>query len=224
MPTLKRIDTGILAMIFIVLVITVGVYLYSTDFFSLVYAAEDGLVEYATAVLLLVSSVVLVSNAVSLGRKGRRLALGLTLFYALLFFFAAGEEVSWGQRIFGWESGDVFLENNKQGETNLHNWIIQTPWGEFHLTETLFGPFLTAVVLLYLVVLPFVYPAVPALQRLANKLAIPVPGRRHALLALAASLVIAAIDVSRKWEVYELVFSLLTVSIFLLPQNREHTT
>lgn len=35
--------------------------------------------------------------------------------------YVAGEEISWGQHIFGWESGDFFKLYNEQSETNLHN-------------------------------------------------------------------------------------------------------
>lgn len=220
----QRLDTALLALTCFVLVLTVGVYVYSTDFFSLTYAREDGLVEYGTAIFLFAASFVLLVNARRLGARGLTLAVVCTLFYALLFFFAAGEEVSWGQRIFGWESGEFYQQNNKQNETNLHNLIVPTPWGDFHLAKTLFGPILTLILLLYLAVLPMLYPRVGWIRRIADRIAAPVPGTRHAVLAILASLVIAAIDVSRKWEVYELVFSLLATSIFLLPQNRAHTT
>ncbi|MEO1139854.1 MAG: hypothetical protein AAFW87_10400 [Pseudomonadota bacterium] len=223
MHALQRFDNVLLAMICIVLITTVGIYFYSEEFFWGTYAAEDGLVEYATALFLLVASVVLVKNAISLRSKGLGLAAACTIFYALLFFFAAGEEISWGQRIFGWETGERFKEINKQEETNLHNLKFTLFGVEIHLAKTLFGPILTTILLLYLVFLPLLYPRVGWIKRLADRFAVPVPRRRHAVLAVAASLVIAAIDVSRKWEVYELVFSLLATSIFLIPQNREHT-
>ena len=92
--------------------------------------------------------------------------------------------------------------------------------GDHRLARTLFGSILTTVLLLYLVVLPLAYPRVVLIRRLADTLAVPVPGLRHAALALLASLVIAAVDVPRKWEVYELIFAIITTSIFLLPVNR----
>ncbi len=220
MTPIQQTDRAILGLIAVVLVITVGIYLWSTEYFRLAYAAEDGLVEYGTALFLLVASVILATHARALWRQKRRGAAFLMLFYALLFFAGAGEEVSWGQRIFGWQSGEFFQENNKQLETNFHNLVV----GEVHLAKTLFGSVLTAVILLYLVVLPLLYPRVEAIRRLADRFVVPVPGLRHGILAIAASLVIAAIDVNRKWEVYELVFSLLVVSIFLLPQNRNKIT
>lgn len=45
---------------------------------------------------------------------------GGSLLGAFGMFFLAGEEISWGQRIFGFESS-YFQNQNYQGETNLHN-------------------------------------------------------------------------------------------------------
>ena len=36
-------------------------------------------------------------------------------------FFLLGEELSWGQRMFGWGTPESVSELNKQGETNIHN-------------------------------------------------------------------------------------------------------
>ncbi|MFU1476479.1 hypothetical protein ACM25N_01685 [Roseovarius sp. C7] len=213
----KNLDMAAMALIVTTLVMTVIVYLVSTDYFTLVYAREDGIVEYGTAVFLLASSGILLWNAKGLAGKGRRMTALFVVFYALLFFLASGEEVSWGQRIFGWESSEFFMENNKQYETNFHNLMV----GDFHLAKTLFGSVLTTVILLYLVVLPLLYPKGGWVTRMADRFALPVPWLKHAAIALVASLIIAVIDVNRKWEVYELIFSLLTVSIFLLPQNRD---
>ncbi|MYB89780.1 MAG: hypothetical protein F4X93_07485 [Proteobacteria bacterium] len=35
--------------------------------------------------------------------------------------YFAGEEISWGQHIFGWETSSYWQSLNDQGETNLHN-------------------------------------------------------------------------------------------------------
>ena len=43
--------------------------------------------------------------------------LGIGLFYIV----CAGEEISWGQRVFGWETPEAYAAANEQGETNLHN-------------------------------------------------------------------------------------------------------
>jgi hypothetical protein len=53
---------------------------------------------------------------------------------ALIFvgtFYLLGEEISWGQHFFGWDTTGVFAEINDQGETNFHNtvdgWLDQKP-------------------------------------------------------------------------------------------------
>lgn len=43
---------------------------------------------------------------------------------ALLFFFGAGEEISWGQRIFGFKTPAPLAQVNKQDELNLHNLTV----------------------------------------------------------------------------------------------------
>ncbi len=40
---------------------------------------------------------------------------------ALLFLFGAGEEISWGQRIFGFATPESLAEINKQDEITIHN-------------------------------------------------------------------------------------------------------
>ncbi len=219
MTLLRKFDTGLMALIVAVLIATVILALVAPDYFTLVFAKEDGPVEYGTAIFLLVASIVMAFHAASLWRQGRKGAALLTAVYGLMFFMAAGEEISWGQRIIGWESGEFFLQNNKQDETNLHNLMI----GDVHLTKSLFGPVLTICILLYLVGLPLIYPKGGRIARLADRMAVPVPWLKHAAIALIASIIIAVLDADRKWEVYELIFSLLIVSIFLLPQNPSKT-
>ncbi|MCZ7674723.1 MAG: hypothetical protein M5U35_00845 [Roseovarius sp.] len=85
--------------------------------------------EYATIVFLALSGIILLVNARALWRRGNRGGAALTAVYAIVFFFGAGEEMSWGQRIFGWESGEYFQQHNFQGETNLHNLVV----GSSHL-------------------------------------------------------------------------------------------
>lgn len=85
---------------------------------------EDGLFESATAVaLLFCAAFLLVIGFGRAWRDDRRLASAVVLmavFCGLLFL----EEISWGQRIFGWSTPDQFEELNAQSETNLHNMFV----------------------------------------------------------------------------------------------------
>lgn len=184
------------------------------------FATEDGPVEWGTAICLFLSSLVLFRNACVLwGKRGVTAAL-LTGFYALLFFFASGEEISWGYRLFNWQASAFFLQNNAQQETNLHNLVL----GDVKLVKTVFGSGLTVVIMLYLLVLPLVYTRLGFVRRMADALAVPVPGTRHMLMTVAATIVILSVQMMTKWEPYEFIFSLMTLSIFLNPRNADQVT
>jgi hypothetical protein len=62
--------------------------------------------------------------------KGSRLLWIALLFFALAAFYIAGEEHSWGQHFFNWNTPAYWSEINRQQETNLHNtsaWFNQRP-------------------------------------------------------------------------------------------------
>lgn len=90
-------------------------------------AVEDGPIEnLGAAAFLVAASLFFVSFRDSLGagndfhlfRTKRNLFL---LLLALAFLFAGGEEISWGQRIFGWNTPAAIADINAQDETTIHN-------------------------------------------------------------------------------------------------------
>lgn len=85
---------------------------------------EDGLLEWATAVLLLVCAILLLRTGTGPAwRRDRRLGSGIVAL-AVVSVFLLMEEISWGQRIFGWSTPEEFAELNAQSETNLHNMFV----------------------------------------------------------------------------------------------------
>lgn len=189
---------------------------FAPDYFAKVLMIEDGPYEYLTALFLLVAGIVLIWRAAQLKRLDHRALAVLTLLYAALFIFVAGEEVSWGQRIFGWQSGEYFVDHNFQGETNVHNLMV----GQTQLATSLFGSWLTVVLLLYLLVLPLLYPRAAWVRRFCELLAVPVPRPRHAVLALVASAaLLLAGEANRRFEMYEFAFGIMATLIFLEPRN-----
>lgn len=87
-----------------------------TNFVLVDLPMEDSILESGTVVLALIASVFFFTSGV----LGSRFAFILCI--AWLIF--ALEEISWGQRIFGIESPEFFLEHNYQQETNIHNFFI----------------------------------------------------------------------------------------------------
>ncbi|OGQ19810.1 MAG: hypothetical protein A2138_07375 [Deltaproteobacteria bacterium RBG_16_71_12] len=90
-------------------------------------AREDGVVEWATVAAFLGAGALHVALA---RRKWRhatpppRLELAARAALALFCLFVAGEEISWGQRLFAFKPPDAFLERNYQQELNVHNVLM----------------------------------------------------------------------------------------------------
>jgi hypothetical protein len=90
---------------------------------------EDHYFEIVGAFSLLTTSLLFLFGF-RLGRKTldhTRFSLVKQLVYlglAALFFFGAGEEISWGQRILGFQTPEPLTEVNRQEEFNLHNLTV----------------------------------------------------------------------------------------------------
>lgn len=87
---------------------------------------EDGLFEYIGALSLFITSFLFLIAFMRQGGgsdfflfKAKRNYWFLIL--AFVFLLGAGEEISWGQRIFGWETSESYGQINRQNETNIHN-------------------------------------------------------------------------------------------------------
>jgi hypothetical protein len=88
--------------------------------------AVEGILETITTAFLIISSILLLISAFRLRPGNSVLSLRKGAFFSLVIFslmllLLVGEEISWGQHFFGFESSDVFTEINFQGETNIHN-------------------------------------------------------------------------------------------------------
>ena len=83
--------------------------------------SEDHLLEWSQFFLLLIAAVFGFLAAARLIGRRETLTAVLFLIFGIGMILAAGEEISWGQRIFGWDTPDSITEINNQDETNLHN-------------------------------------------------------------------------------------------------------
>lgn len=103
---------------------------------------EDNFVENAEVFLYFISSIFAISISFSFFKvKLNIYGIGyLTLFFALVF--VCGEEISWGQRMFGIQSPGFFVEHNVQKEINLHNlYIFHNPVYLLYLLVGFYGAF-----------------------------------------------------------------------------------
>ena len=92
---------------------------------------------------------------------------GLSLLCAL----AALEEISWFQRILDVQSSEFFLQNNRQGETNLHNLAVGD--GSLHKNVLLKLIFITGIT--HNLILPLLARAKPGVQDWVEKMGLYLP-------------------------------------------------
>lgn len=215
---LTKTEVFLFSALAIVLVLSVYFGFTDAEFFDLEFAKEDGAVEYATFFFLFCISILQFYRLFTVSKNKAVLwKLGI-FFFGLLFLFGAGEEISWGQRIFNIESGDFFKDNNLQNETNLHNLEV----GGVKLNKLIFSQLLTIVMALYLLVMPFLYQKYQRIQKMVDMFVIPVPRLSHIVAFLINTIFIAILpNLSRKWEVYELFFATIFLLIFLNPVNKK---
>lgn len=201
----------------LLIVIVIGIYLdsYNPDYLVNTYAKEDGALENTTALMLFLGGVLMFYRFLKLGRARSAWFKLTTLGIALAFFFGAGEEISWGQRIFNLTSSDFFLENNVQNETNFHNLEV----GGVKLNKLIFGQALTVFIIVYLVIIPILYRRWGKFKLLINKLAIPIPKVHHAVAYLICLGLLLIIESGKKWELQELALSLIFFFILWKPFN-----
>ena len=85
------------------------------------FTGEDGLSEWWSVATYLVAAALAAVTARSLTRLGHPRIGWFHVLLALVFIFGALEEVSWGQRLFGWSTPEGLASVNDQQETTLHN-------------------------------------------------------------------------------------------------------
>ncbi|MCZ6803466.1 MAG: hypothetical protein O7D86_05920 [Proteobacteria bacterium] len=102
----------------------------NSNTYGALFRGEFGLIEVATPLMLMpaiVSGFLIFLNREKFITK----QLGAwVLFVTMACIYFAGEEISWGQQLLGWETPKWIEEINDQHETNLHNmssWFDQKP-------------------------------------------------------------------------------------------------
>jgi len=98
-----------------------AVIVFDDQTYALLMEGEPGFIENLTVVLVLGAAItgILVFNQ-RFSFPARKFKIFIILFI-ISCIYIAGEETSWGQHYFQWETSERMMEINKQKETNLHN-------------------------------------------------------------------------------------------------------
>lgn len=129
----KRLRIPVIILISILpILIILGMYHLGTNNYPLYkrIGGEDNLIEWLQVLVYAFSSVLAFLLSLRF-KKVSKFMFAIFLILSLGFLFVAGEEISWGQRLFDIEADGIFdgeteipvLKKNVQSETNLHNFI-----------------------------------------------------------------------------------------------------
>jgi hypothetical protein len=166
---------------------------------------------------LLAGFIVCLSRFFKLLRVENWWFLAVTLTLGVLLLLAAGEEISWGQRILGLKSSEYFLKNNAQGETNLHNLVVNG----VKINKLVFSVLLIAVLAIYLAILPILYKTRTGIKNFIDKRGIPVPKPYQILSFLLLFGLSQLLRHDRNAELLECGFAALFFLIIAFPLNKE---
>lgn len=81
----------------------------------------NGVLEFSQFATMLVALALAVRLLLKPFVRRRPFLLAVTIVAALSCIYIAGEEMSWGQHFFHWNTPEYWALVNRQGETNLHN-------------------------------------------------------------------------------------------------------
>ena len=210
------------AFVFVFVMVVTGVVLSHTNLesFENYWVREDGPVEWATALALLVGAAMNLYRIYILWPfRHWKFVLGLFAF-AMIFSFGFMEEISWGQRILGnftdFSPPEFFRRYNTQGEMNLHNLQFEG----IKINKLIFGKILGLAVVCYFFLLPFLYRRWERLQQVCDSIGLPIPQNYHTFTYLALVLLSQLADSTRKGELLEFSGCWIVLLMFFEPYNR----
>ncbi len=109
---------------------------------------EDGPIEWLQVIILLATAGFFGLAAIRLWHRGARLVPVALLIAVVGAIGVAGEEISWGQRLFGFATPAELEGINYQGEANLHNIVALDTLVKFtHIGAGLYGTVLPILAL-----------------------------------------------------------------------------
>lgn len=215
---ISTVEKSILGFILVLTMFSIAMKYLNNDAFVSIIATEDGVIEWLTVVGLALTSIVCFRRVILLKGEKSTLFLFMTALLGLAFLFGAGEEISWGQRIFNTQSSEFFQQHNAQGETNLHNLVV----GGKKINKIVFGIGLHLVLLIYLLVLVPLYKRKQGLKDFMDRFAVPIATPYQVVSYLIMLTVIQVImDDSKRGELAEFAGSFLFFLNIAFPYNRE---
>ena len=178
---------------------------------------EDGVFETLTALVLLVISILSLIRLIKQHKQRNKWWVLMNVLIVLGAFFGFGEEISWGQRIFSIQAGDFFTSNNLQHETNLHNLEV----GGVNINKLIFSKGLVVVFGFYFLFSQWLYIKWSRFKKFILKIGLQLPKVKHSVAIFVCTGIVVASGGARIWELWEAMFVLVILWVFIDPFNTD---
>jgi len=219
MQNIQKTELVVYGLIVALVVLGSVLSLLMPDIFKNIFIAEDGPIEWLTVFVLLLCAGLCFWRVLHLRKKKAKLFLSMTFLLGLLFVFFAGEEISWGQRIFEIETPHWFEKKNAQKETNLHNLRV----GGVKINKLIFVYGMGLVLLTYWFVITPAYRKNARVARIMDALGAPIPQKHqviaYVVLIFAIQLLIFS---TKRGELLECTGVMLFLLNLLYPYNKNN--
>lgn len=204
---------------FVIFVIGIySLYISRTDlaYFDNVLSTQNGLLEWFTfSGLCLISFGYFYRRKVLTKFRDKKF-LSMLIVLGIFYVICALEEVSWGQRIIGWHSPEMFRDaNSVLLETNFQNWLIAR--GVSHESWNLF---LRGILFFYLFIVPLLYLKIEKFKNTFDAFALPVPKATHTIIFVILLVITLFIPSDNKVQFAEFCLTWVLTALTLEPYNR----
>lgn len=179
------------------------------------YVDEDSVVEWLTVVGLLAGSVLCFYRFVKFIKQRKWIFLLMTFLAGLVLFGGAGEEVSWGQRMFHIKSPEYFQEYNTQKELNFHNLEV---YG-VKINKVVFSIGLTLIFAIFLLVFPVLYRRKSGMRLWMDSWGLPLPKNYQIISFLLVFLLTTLMRNEKSDELFECGEAFMIFLVILSPFN-----
>lgn len=203
----------------LVIFLTMAIYMSRTDlaYFESQMVADDGIFQWMIFSTLVFAAVMCFYRANILKPFRGNVFATCQVIAGIVFLCFAMDEMSWGQRIFDFESTPFFLTHNTRQQMNIHHLVV----GGFHLNNIVFTVAIKILATLYFIVLPFFYPKLEKIRGFVNRFAIPLPRYTQTGAYVVLAGLVSLIPSDLRYVIFEFGFYWILVLMMYNPLNDE---
>lgn len=203
----------------LVIFLALAIYLSRTDlyYFESAMVAEDGLFQWMIFYTLIFASAMCFYRASILKPFRGNVFASCQIIAGIVFLCFALDEMSWLQRIFGFNSPVFFQTHNTKMQVNVHHLVING----FRLNNLIFTFAIKILATLYFLVLPFFYTKLDKIKESVNKFAIPLPRYTQTGAYVVLALLVGLIPSDFRYVIFEFGFYWILVLMMYNPLNDE---